>query len=125
MIAIRWSLPIRLESAANLHESHWRQRADRVKRERMLASMVCRTNLPDRWHEVWSRATVTLTRSAPRELDSDNLASAFKAIRDGIADALELNDADPRLTWRYEQTRGRPREYSVQVEIALAEAGGP
>lgn len=48
---------------------------------------------------------VTLTRVAPRALDDDNLAFAFKAIRDGAADALGVRDNDPRVSWRYAQAR--------------------
>ena len=61
---------------------------------------------------------ITLTRIAPRPLDSDNLARSFKAIRDGIADALKINDGSKRLTWNYEQRKGsKPKQYAVQIEI--------
>ncbi len=60
---------------------------------------------------------ITLTRIAPRELDGhDNLRTAMKHVVDGITDALGLkSDRDPRLTWAYEQERGRPRQYAVEV----------
>jgi hypothetical protein len=44
---------------------------------------------------------VELTRFATRKLDDDNLAAAFKAFRDGIADALGINDGGSAVTWRY------------------------
>jgi hypothetical protein len=60
---------------------------------------------------------ITLTRVAPRPLDTDNLSSAFKAIRDGVADALTVDDGDPRLAWVYQQRRGQPREYGIAIRI--------
>jgi hypothetical protein len=54
--------------------------------------------------------------SAPARLDAeDNLSAGFKAVRDGIADALEVNDRHPRLRWFYGQERGGPRVYGARV----------
>lgn len=61
--------------------------------------------------------TVTLTRIAPRDLDGDNLQSSLKAIRDGVADFLKVDDRDSRVTWAYAQERGAPKFYGVRVEI--------
>jgi len=60
---------------------------------------------------------ITLTRIAPRALDSDNLASGLKAVRDGVADALGVDDGTSRIEWRYAQERGKPGEYAVRVAI--------
>jgi hypothetical protein len=60
---------------------------------------------------------ITLTRIAPRALDSDNLASGLKAARDGVADALGVDDGSSRIEWRYAQQRGKAGEYAVRVEI--------
>lgn len=62
-------------------------------------------------------AIITLTRIAPRAFDDDNLAASFKALRDGVADGLTVDDGDPRVTWRYAQRRGKAREYAVIIEI--------
>ena len=35
----------------------------------------------------------------------------------GIADALGIDDRDPRVSWRYSQKRGKPKEYLVEVSI--------
>lgn len=59
-----------------------------------------------------------LVRVAPRELDSDNLAAALKAVRDGVADALGLaSDRDPRVVWLPDQERGEPRQALVRIEL--------
>jgi len=72
---------------------------------------------------------ITITRIGPRALDSDNVPPSAKALRDGIADALGFvglvrvnargqgNDGDPRIDWRYSQSRG---PYGVRVEIQAA-----
>jgi hypothetical protein len=63
---------------------------------------------------------VTLIRVAPRKLDDDNLQSGFKALRDGIADRLGVKDNDPRVKWKYDQVRGRAKEYAARVRIEAA-----
>ncbi len=114
-------LPLRTVSEANAHQ-HWRARARRVKAQRAAARILiwAARRGADSFSERLAQAghaEIRLVRVAPRKLDSDNLAGAFKAIRDGVADALGVNDGDPRITWLYDQRRGRPREYTVEVEI--------
>jgi len=114
---IRFSIPIRTVSEANPRGEHWGTRARRAKAQR---------------HDAWALTreafghdplpipplTVTLTRVAPRKMDSgDDAPMSMKHIRDGIADALRVNDGDERIEWRYAQRKGKPREYAVEVEI--------
>lgn len=70
-----------------------------------------------RQHRVTLPCTVVLVRVSPRPLDSDNAASSLKRIRDGVADALAIDDADPRVTWVVEQRRGAKRQRGVIVEF--------
>jgi hypothetical protein len=61
---------------------------------------------------------VTLTRVAPSSgLDDDNLRSALKGVRDGVADALGVDDGSPLIEWHYAQRRGRARQYAVEISI--------
>lgn len=60
--------------------------------------------------------TITLTRVGPRRMDSDNSIGALKAVRDGVADALGIDDGDPRLTWEYRQETG-PFGVRIYLEI--------
>lgn len=63
---------------------------------------------------------VTVTRVAPSDgLDPhDGLGAALKGVIDGAADALGLkSDRDPRVTWKLEQRRGRPKEYAVEITV--------
>src|SRR3974390_2058721 len=70
-----------------------------------------RAHLAELHGEIAIPCTVTLTRHAPRALDSDNLQTAFKWIRDEVADCVigfksnGRNDSDPRLTWVYKQEK--------------------
>lgn len=114
-------LPIRTWSEPNLR-GHWARRARRAHKQREAARMLVRAalaSLPP-WNparEGKRKRTIWLIRLAPRELDSDNLVASMKAVRDGVADALGMDDGDDRLRWRYAQRRGKPGEYSVLVEI--------
>lgn len=100
-------LPVRIESVANKRE-HWARKAERTRQHRFAAIAVPPHPVP---------CVVTLIRVAPRALDDDNLRSAFKALRDGIADRLGVNDRDPRVRWEYDQVRGKAKEYAARVVI--------
>lgn len=102
---------LRLSGSQNAREN-WRTRSARVKRERSLARIMCSQELTKPTH--WP-ALVVLTRIGPRRLDSDNLASSAKAVRDGVADWLGVDDGDEsKVQWLYEQRAG-----AYAVEVAL------
>lgn len=104
-------LPVKTVSTLNLRE-HWAQRARRAKTHRSAAFAMTST----RAAAMALPVTVTLTRFAPSNgLDDDNLRGALKSVRDGIADAFQLDDRDPRIVWRYAQQRGKP--YGVLIEM--------
>ncbi len=106
-------IPVRTVSEANTR-GHWGKKAGRAKEQRGLARVFCGAQL-DR--PAAMPAAVRLTRISPGKLDSDNLASALKAVRDGVADWLGVNDGDERVTWLYAQERGPAKTYRVRVEI--------
>lgn len=108
-----FTIPIKIVSVANLRE-HWAAKAKRAKGHRAAASLIGRVN---HIANVKMPCVVKLIRIAPRPLDTDNLASAFKATRDGLADAMNITDNDPRVTWEYTQERGKPKEYSARIEV--------
>lgn len=115
--AMTWTpirLPIKTVSEPNTR-SHWAARARRVKEQRLLVRATLHGHgcTP---HDGLS-GTITLTRIAPRLLDTDNLAGALKAVRDGVADALGIDDGSPRVTWRVEQERGAAKEYAVRISL--------
>ena len=112
-------LGIRIESEANGRE-HWRKKAKRTKEQRMRASYAMRMVAWSAWASAGPDQrpiTITLTRIAPRKLDSDNLAGGFKAVRDGIADWLGTDDGHESLTWLYAQRKGHPGQYDAEAVI--------
>ena len=113
MIQVSFEIPLRLYSIANMSE-HWGKRAARSRNERWLGKIYTNQNV---LHHVMGvgRFKIALTRTGPRKLDSDNLASSFKHVRDGIADALGINDGSEKLEWIYKQEISKA--YFVKVEI--------
>lgn len=67
--------------------------------------------------------SVILVRCAPRELDTDNLASALKAVRDGVTDGLQRVLAVPprddrdRLGWHCGQRPAPVLGEGVEVRV--------
>ena len=109
-------VPVQTVSEMNRRD-HWRVRHRRLKSHREAAYLLTRPQpLP---------CVVTLTRVGGKPLDTDNLAGALKGVRDGVADRLGVDDADPRVEWRYAQApkpRGRVSPMGVMIEI---EGGRP
>ena len=99
-------------SVANLRE-HWSAKAKRAKRHRRRAWLELRAL--GHGCEFVGPLVVTLTRISPRALDGDNLQSAFKASRDGVADWLGTDDADSRVTWAYAQERAKTQAVRIEV----------
>lgn len=122
-----WTINIprlHIKNGCNLRE-HWAARAKRVKKERNAVGWALASQ---QWKAGGGRglvrgpglpAVVTLTRLAPRQLDSDNAVAGFKAVRDAIAEFFGVNDNDPRVTWRYAQEKAKG--YACRIEIEGAE----
>lgn len=110
-------LAVRTINESNNRDS-WRKRARRVKAQRLaarqrVAACIVGVHLP---------LVVTLTRVGARKLDSDGVPSALKAIRDGVADALGVDDGrDDLVQWRYAQQFGPRQVHGVQIEITQGE----
>lgn len=51
-----------------------------------------------------------------RAMDDDNLAGSFKGLRDAFAEWVQVDDADPRITWKYEQRKGTPAGVEIRIE---------
>jgi hypothetical protein len=112
------NIPLHTVSEANRasHE-HWRKRHKRAKGQREVAKFVISTLLRIRPEYGRDTTVVTLTRIAPRKLDTDNLQGALKAVRDGVADALGIDDGAGKVAWAYGQEKGRAKEYAVRVDL--------
>jgi hypothetical protein len=118
-VNVSFLVPLRTRSAPNLRE-HWGTRATRVARERRATMMAWLTvPMKTRWNVRFGTRMliVTLTRTAPRVLDDDNLRGCLKAVRDEVAAQLDIDDGDGRVLWAYQQRRGEPKQYAVRVEV--------
>lgn len=100
---------LRLVSAANAREHHY-ARARRVAQERALVGRaLAGTAAPS---GPWR---VAIVRAGPKSLDTDNLASAAKAVRDAVAAWLGVDDGpEAPVAWEYGQRRGG---YLVEVSV--------
>jgi len=105
-------LPIRTRSAANERGStKWRGARDAKIRGK--TALVARAFFAK--HRVRVPCTVVMTRFSPSELDSDNAQSALKRCRDGIADALGIDDRDERVVWVVAQHKCRVSGVLIEV----------
>lgn len=112
-------LPITVVNEANRRD-HWGA-VKRAKAHRGAALLTTRAALGRNWPVGgWRGAqlVVLLTRTYSRRgraMDSDGVARSLKAVRDGVADALGVDDGDPRVSWLTAQTRGNETGVLVQL----------
>jgi hypothetical protein len=113
-------LPLRVESRANLPTATRHGRMAAAKKHKIQRASTClalRAPLAHVSGRLSSTTVVRMVRYAPRQLDDDNLASALKSVRDGVADALGVDDRDPRVVWVCDQLSSPT--HGVAVEIYL------
>lgn len=111
-------IPIKTVSESNCSE-HWAKKRKRYKEQKFMTFISCKDHI----NPNTLPCIINMTRIAPRQLDDDNLPMSMKWIRDEIADLLIPGkargqaDSDPRIKWTYAQEKGKPKEYSVKIEI--------
>lgn len=110
-------LPLRIVSESNVTE-HWTKRHARRKKQKIAIKFSLSKS------HIKPPCEVTLTRIAPRMLDSeDNLPSSLKASKDAVADFLVPGlqagraDSDDRIKWFFRQEKGNVKEYALKIEI--------
>jgi hypothetical protein len=113
MIEVRMNMKI--VSVANMR-LHWAVKAKLVRDQRTRTRMSLNAAAQSSGLEMLP-VTVVLTRVAPRRLDGDNLQSGFKAVRDGVADWLGVDDGNGLIDWQYAQRSGKAGEYAVEIEV--------
>lgn len=114
-------VPLEIKSVANLRQ-HWGAKhrdAQRAKKVGLLVIPNGRFALSRQPRLQW---VFRLVRVAPRELDSDNLASAFKALRDGIAKRLGVDDRDSRVCFVVDQAKGKQARVRIEAYHVPASA---
>ncbi len=110
---IAFTIPLRTVSETNQREHHFARHRRRAGQRHDARAFTLRALSGIRWE---LPLEITLTRVGPTKgLDSDNLPSSCKGLRDGIADALMVDDGDARLTWVYAQRRAKA--WGVEVRI--------
>lgn len=110
-------LPVVVRSEANVRE-HWAKRHRRFQDQRFLVRCAWRNEVgshSERNLRGFLPSTIVLTRLGGRRLDSDNLAGAFKAVRDELAALMEFDDGDDRVSWDYKQAKAK--EQGIRVEV--------
>lgn len=118
---LTFSIPVHTVSEANVRE-HWAKKAKRAKEQRLAAWVLAMAATgPSLPFGGGDRVSVHLVRVGPKELDSDNLARALKAVRDGIADAIGLDDGDKRITWTYGQEKGPRGRHEVLAAMEVTQ----
>lgn len=113
----RIEVPLRIRSEANLAD-HWAVKKKRKDFQKLIVRAAwnkeinCKIQLP---------VKVTLTRFAKQFMDSDNLLTGFKYVRDQIADLLKPGlapgraDGEGDITFEYKQEKSK--EYWVVIEV--------
>lgn len=110
---------IETKSEANLRE-HWAKKSRRIKGQRRTAFLLCRAKFGIIALAVPSstKYSIELTRITPRILDDDNLRGALKAVRDGIADWIGIDDGSNQLEWIYSQLKeSRAKKVGVKITV--------
>lgn len=107
--------PIKVISEANTHTG-WKARHYRGVGQKTEMNYYWKQTLKGR--RVSLPCVVRLTRIGPKALDTDNLAGAFKAVRDQIAKEIGIDDgAVKQIRFEYEQEAIGSRKYGIRVEV--------
>ena len=119
MLEVR--VPQLVPESPNTPNFHWAQKARKVTKVRSDVAVILSQHMPPPLPLV-----VTLIRESTGTLDGhDNLAGSMKPVVDQVAIWIGLprnkkghaNDADPRVTWRYEQRRVKRAERGTRIRF--------
>lgn len=94
----------------------WRAHAAKYKSQRAVGVLIGKAAMRECAASLkLERLAVRITREAPRLLDDDNAVSCAKSLRDGLADALGVDDGDERVTWLVAQAKAKTPAVLVEV----------
>lgn len=109
--SVTLELPCRVVSEINRRD-YWPVKARRAEIQRDALADACRRAgwgavgvISTRWQPPLP-ARVTFTHVG-RAMDDDNLRSAFKALRDEVANWLGVDDGGTEVAWEYQQRAGK------------------
>lgn len=107
-------VPIHIRSEANIRE-HWRVKSERVKSQRAAVTLYL-----GQWMRGYPKPSrIHLCRIAPRFLDSDNLSSGFKHVRDAIAALFGFDDRDPGVKWTYSEFKRGKEKPATGFDVTI------
>ena len=121
---VTWTMRREIKSgnwwASGVTQRARRQRHQQAKDEVFVSSSYVRYALAAREIEEgggpWRVTLIRVYSGRQRKFDDDNLGTGFKHIRDGIADALKIDDGDESMvTWEYAQEKGARNEIRVEI----------
>jgi hypothetical protein len=113
-----FTLPLHVVSESNMREN-WVKAHKRHKNQKTVIKWELHVRKCPRYLPV----QITLTRLSSRLLDDDNLQSAFKYVRDAIAEhfitgkAPGRADDDKRLTWIYSQEKSTEKGIKISFDF--------
>lgn len=112
VVVLGWPSPVLNPN----NKPHWAVKGKAVRQARFAARILTRIQFPKGKPPGWSGARVDIAFNPPdrRKRDLQNCISSAKALVDGIADALGIDDSKFQLTYAF----GEPvKGGSVRVEI--------
>jgi hypothetical protein len=111
---LEFYIPVKTVSELNRRD-HWRTK-DRRRREQQEAAYYAYRGAA-KGARVALPCVVRFVRIGPRKLDSDNLASAMKGIRDTVAQCIGVDDGAEQIRFEYDQCAIGERSYNVKVQV--------
>jgi hypothetical protein len=113
-VLLKFIVPVVVVSEAN-QRVHWAVRHRRFKEQAaaVRATLGCEWAFPKWWND--ATYAITLTRLGGKIMDGDNLAGAFKAVRDELAEWLAINDGSDQATWSYQQFYSGPKGIEISI----------
>ena len=109
-----YEIPLKTTSEANSRE-HWAVKHKRHANQKKAIWGLFMKERP----QIILPCVIHIIRISPRQLDSDNLLTSLKYIRDAIAEQLIPGKAVGRaddsrdLAWRYSQEKGKPQAIKI------------
>jgi hypothetical protein len=96
---------------------HWQTKGRLIKEARAAVSLVLSQHRPPPLP-----LTVVMVRCAPRLCDDDNAVASCKQTRDAVADWLGIDDRDPRVAWKVEQSKVPRKEQGTVIRVEARRA---
>ena len=117
-LAVTIEIPMLLPSLANI-SGHWTKIAKIKKNQKNLVHLFMSPYV--HIFHYMKHYNIKMTRISPRQLDPDNLISAFKAITDAVASFLRPGlkpgraDGLDCFTFSYDQEKGKPSVVKIEI----------